>query len=110
MNRDRLPRWLMPAFVVAAALTLVFGGVLLWHILRPEPPAGPVQDWMTPGLIAHVYHLPKPEMEAIFGPPPQDGSGKSGKTLAEIAKSQGLDPAALVARVQSAVDASKAQP
>ena len=108
MNRDHLPRWLVPAFVVAAALTLVFGGLLLWHILRPEPPAGPVQDWMTPGLVAHVYHLPQPEMEAIFGPPPKDGSRKSGATLAEIAKAQGVATDEFVARVQAAVDASKA--
>ncbi len=110
MTRERLPRWIVPAFAAAAGLTLVFAGLLLWHILRPEPPVGPVQDWMTPGLIAHVYHLPQPEMEALFGPPPKDGSKKSAKTLAEIAKAQGQDPAALVARVQAAVDAIKAQP
>lgn len=109
MTRESLPRWVLPAFVVAAAATLAFGGILLWHVLRPEPPAGPVQDWMTPGLIAHVYDLPKSEMEAIFGEPQRDGTKKSAKTLAEIAKVQGLAPEELVARVQAAVDANKAR-
>jgi hypothetical protein len=104
-RRDDLPRWVLPVFVVATLLALVLGGMTLWHALTFERYAeGPIEAWMTPGMIVHVYDISPENMSAVLGLP--QGEGK-GKPLAEIAKARGEPAADLVARVQAAVDAHR---
>ena len=76
-------------FGVALLLVVFFGvrmivAAIYWadpahHRQMPEP-------WMTPGYIAHSWHLAPPEVGDLLGVTRQDGR----QTLAELARARGV--------------------
>ncbi|EEW26391.1 hypothetical protein [Rhodobacter ferrooxidans] len=101
-------RWLVLAFLVAASLSMFFGiraalFVPRWH-LHLDYAAQPVQPWMTPKLIVKTYGVPPEVLEQVLGLPEKFHPRQ---TLAEIAADQGIDSAALAARVEAAVRAAR---
>jgi hypothetical protein len=65
-----------------------------------ETSPGPVQAWMTPGFVMRAYGIPPEVMARTLGLDP--GSAR-GKTLEEIAGTQGVPLEALLASVQAMV-------
>jgi hypothetical protein len=94
---------LMLGFALALGLALAFAGHAVWVALRVAEEPALVEDWMTPGLVMRTYGLSPEVLAGALGVDP--GSAK-GKTLAEIAEAQGVPVEAVVARVQTAVEAA----
>ncbi len=92
------PRWLVPAFVLAVVLALLFSGNALRTAWRLDDPPAPVEAWMTPGYIVHSYGVDPSALAAVLKVEP--GSAK-GKPLAEIAKAQGVPVEPLLAAVEA---------
>lgn len=101
------PRWLLPAFWVALVLAAAFAGFAIWSSLRlPDTADGPIEAWMTPGYVVHVYHVDPDRAAEILGV----GKGEArGKTLSEIAEVRGVPVAGLVSALQAAVPAKPGQ-
>ena len=96
----RRPRWLIAAFGLALVLFLAFTLHALWVVTHLSPAPGPVQAWMTPGYVVRTYGIPPEVMAQTLGLEP--GSAR-GKTLEEIAATQGVPLEALLASVQAMV-------
>ena len=96
----RSPRWLLAAFGLALALFLAFTLHALWVVTHLDPAPGPVQAWMTPGYIVRSYGIPPEVMAQTLGLEP--GSAR-GKTLEEIAATQGVPLDRLLEAVQAVV-------
>jgi hypothetical protein len=97
----RRPRWLIAAFGLALILFIAFALHALWVVTHLGPSPGPVQAWMTPGYIMRTYDIPPEVMAQTLGLDP--GSAR-GKTLEEIAATQGVPLDALLASVQAMVN------
>ena len=96
----RRPGWLIAAFGLALILFIAFALHALWVVTHLDPSPGPVQAWMTPGYIMRTYDIPPEVMTQTLGLEP--GSAR-GKTLEEIAATQGVPLDALLASVQAMV-------
>ena len=96
----RSPRWLIAAFGLALALFLAFTLHALWVVMHLETSPGPVQAWMTPGYIVRSYGIAPEVMAQTLGLDP--GSAR-GKTLEEIAATQGVPLERLLEAVQAMV-------
>jgi hypothetical protein len=96
----RSPRWLIAAFGLALALFLAFTLQALWVVTHLETAPGPVQAWMTPGYVMRTYGIAPEVLAQTLGLDP--GSAR-GKTLEEIAATQGVPLGALLASVQAMV-------
>jgi hypothetical protein len=96
----RSPRWLIAAFGLALVLFLAFSLHALWVVTHLETSPGPVQAWMTPGYIVRSYGIAPEVMARTLGLEP--GSAR-GKTLEQIAATQGVPLDALLASVQAMV-------
>jgi hypothetical protein len=58
------------AFLLAAALTLFFlGRFVLFTVYWSDPAHRDqrIEGWMTPGYIAHSYHVPRPVVVDALG-------------------------------------------
>jgi hypothetical protein len=97
---SRRPHWLIAAFGLALALFLAFTLHALWVVTHLETAPGPIQAWMTPGYIVRSYGITPEVMAQTLGLDP--GSAR-GKTLEEIAATQGVALDALLASVQALV-------
>ena len=97
----RRPRWLIAAFGLALILFIAFALHALWVVTHLGPSPGPVQAWMTPGYIMRTYDIPPEVMAQTLGLEP--GSAR-GKTLEEVAATQGVPLDALLASVQAMVN------
>ncbi len=103
-------RLLLIAFVVACALTVVFGGRALLQFAWWSDPAHRDQEiaaWMTPGYISHSWKVPPEVVGAAMGfdekPPGRP------PTVGKVAETNGEDPAALAARIEAAIAAYRAE-
>ncbi|MEY3308092.1 MAG: hypothetical protein RLZZ413_2130 [Pseudomonadota bacterium] len=96
----RSPRWLIAAFGLALMLFLAFALHALWVVTHLESSPGPVQAWMTPGYIVRSYGIAPEVMAQTLGLDP--GSAR-GKTLEEIAATQGVPLDRLLEAVQAVV-------
>jgi hypothetical protein len=102
-------RWLLVAFLAAAALALFFGMRailfgLYWSDHRDEALAG----WMTPRYVAMSWDVP-PEIVGDALALPHDGTGRR-ITLSEIAQSRGVSVETVAADVAAAIAAHRAAP
>jgi len=90
-------------FVLALGAALFFLArtvILAAYWMDPAHHAQPVEPWMTPGYIAHSWHVP-PEIVARAMAP--DGKLPRHMTVEEVARSRGEDPAAVIARIEAAI-------
>lgn len=65
-----------------------------------------IQGWMTPGHIAHSWHVPREVMRHAIGPLPD----KRRPTLGEIAAEQDIDLETLVERIEAAIATHRQAP
>jgi hypothetical protein len=108
--RIRRPRLviLVLAFALAASATVVFGvravvSTIYWSQHRDEP----IQPWMTVGMIARSYDVPRERIAAATGVDPAD---RDRRPLSEIAAERGVPVAALVADIERAIAELRASP
>ena len=93
------PRWLVPAFVLAVVLTLVFSGVALRSgAALSEPGVAQVEGWMTPRLAAYSYGVDPAVLAGVLG-----ADWDRGQTLDQMAAGPGDD---LVGRVEAVLRAA----
>ena len=100
--------YLLASFVLATALTLFFAGRLVRQSLYWSDPAHheqQVQGWMTLGYVAKSWHLPVSQLEAAL----QQAPSKRPKPLSQIAKARGVLVAQVIAELDAAVAALRAQ-
>ena len=96
------------AFLLALAVMVFFGVRLVVSGLYWSDPAHRDQAlelWMTPGYVAHSWHIPREVMGQWVGPRPE---GRGPETLAEVARRLGEDPTALIARLEAEIAAYRA--
>ncbi len=100
---------LTPAFLLAAALTLMFTIRTIVFTLYWADPAHrdqPIEPWMTPRYVAHSWDLPPEQVAAALGLEP--GSARR-LSLAEIAASSGLSMDEIAQRIRAAAAAHRGQ-
>ncbi len=100
---------LTPAFLLAAALTLMFTIRTIVFALYWADPAHrdqPIEPWMTPRYVAHSWDLPPERVAAALGVEP--GSARR-VSLAEIAASSGLSLEEIEQRIRTAAAAYRGQ-
>lgn len=104
----RRHRLLFLAFVLAVVLMVAFAvrSLVFMSPFRHPPPDPPIEEWMTPRLVAHGWHLPPEVMIEALGLQPGEGKGR---TLEEIAKDQGIPVSDLIARLMAAIEAYRAE-
>ncbi len=100
---------LTPAFLLAAALTVMFtirtvAFTIYWA--NPAHRDQPIEPWMTPRYVAHSWDLPPERVAAALGLEPGSARGLS---LAEIAASGGLSLEEIEQRIRAAAAAYREQ-
>ena len=108
LARIRRRPLLFAGFALALALTLFFAVRLVVFTLLWSDPAmrnQPIEAWMTPGYIAHSWHVPREVIVEALGRPDPESRGL---TLAEIAEARGATEAELVAALDAAIAAYRA--
>jgi hypothetical protein len=101
----RKHRLLSLAFVAAVAVTVFFAVRLLVftvHWSDPEHRKQPLEDWMTPGYVAHSYGLPRDVVRDALDLEPGDGKRR---TLAEIMEASDLTLEEIQRRIDRAARA-----
>lgn len=99
-------RLLLVAFAAALLLTAVFGarlvvGSLYWAQHRDRP----IEPWMTVGMVARSYHVPRAALAAALDVP----GGRDRRTLAEIGREKGLSADVVAGRLTAAIAAARAR-
>lgn len=99
--------WLKLAFVGAAAVTVFFAVRLVAFSIFWADPAHrdqTVEGWMTPGYVAHSWHVPHEVMvDALAIAPSPDGPPSKRKTIEDLAKQRGIPVAQLIAQIDAAI-------
>jgi hypothetical protein len=95
------------AFALAATVTVAIGvrfvaSTIYWSQHRDEP----IQPWMTVGMVARSYDVPRDRLAAVAGVDPE---ARDRRTLAEIASARGLPVSDLVAALQAEIDRTRAE-
>lgn len=107
LNFGRL-RWLLPAFLVIAALGSLFFGVRAYRSLvllqtayeAGAPPVAGIRPWMTLGTVADTYGVSDAGLVRRLALPP---TTERSVPLGRLARNAGLSPFDYVQRVQRAV-------
>ena len=84
-------------FVIAALAVVFFAvrmAVFTIYWADPAHRDGPIEGWMTPGMVARTRHLPPEVVAEALG---LDRSAPRRMTLAEIAAERGVPLQALIA-------------
>lgn len=68
----------------------------------------PIAGWMTPGYVSHSWDVPPELIRAALpaAPAPRPGTHP---TLSQIAEAEGVPLSDLIARLQVAIDAARAE-
>lgn len=100
--------YLTGAFLLAFAFTLFFGvkfimGAIYWAdpAHRDVPPA----PWMTPGFVAHSWHLPPEVVSEALNVPRESKNGRL--TLDQLAAQRGVPVETLIADLETAIAAHR---
>lgn len=94
---------LTSAFVLACAVTLFFGGRVVYDaVYWANHRNVELRGWMTIGYIARSWGVKPPELDALTGLPGPKVKGHP-QPLAEIAKDRGVPVADVIAEVQAAI-------
>ena len=99
--------WLVAAFALALGLSVFFAGRLVWSTIywaghRQEA----VAPWMTVGYVGRSWQLDPREIDARAGLPLPGGHPQ---TLQDIADARGVRASEIVALVEAAVAALRAE-
>ncbi|MCB1359537.1 MAG: hypothetical protein KDK53_24490 [Maritimibacter sp.] len=97
---------LLAAALAAAVLFGVRAGMLWSHRHERVAREQPVAAWMTPGLIAHSWHVPREVILDALDAPERPPKGPM--NLAELAALNGTTPEALIAEAETAIAAWRA--
>ncbi|PKP71067.1 MAG: hypothetical protein CVT82_03655 [Alphaproteobacteria bacterium HGW-Alphaproteobacteria-4] len=92
----RTNRWALIGFLLAAVAVLFFAVRMLVSTIYWADPAhrnGPIEGWMTPGMVARSRHLPPEAVADALG---LDRGTSRRTTLAEIAAARGVPLEALI--------------
>ena len=93
---------LLLALALAAAGLFGVRGVMLWaHRHERIASEQPVAAWMTPGLIAHSWHVPREVILDALDAPGRPAQGPM--NLTELAEMQGTTVEALIAEAETAI-------
>ena len=98
---------LMTGFVAALVLTLFFSARMMMFSIYWSNPMHRDQTlagWMTPRYVAHSWRVDPDLMRAAIGPVQNPDRRRN---LADIAAEQGIPLADLIARIQTAISASR---
>jgi hypothetical protein len=100
---------LTSAFLLACGVTAFFAGATLyraayWATHREEP----VSAWMTVGYVGRSWGLDPRELDTRAGLPLPEERGHP-LTLAEIARDRGVPVETVIAEVEAAIEALRAQ-
>ena len=109
ISRARRRPLLFAAFACALALTLFFAvRLVLFSIYWADPKhrEQPIAGWMTPGFVAHSWHVPREVMLDLLGPPPEGAPKRP--TLDDIAAERGVPVEDLIAEIEAAIAAHRA--
>jgi hypothetical protein len=101
----RRNRLLFLAFVTAVVVTVFFAGRLLFFTVYwadPSHRGQRLEDWMTPGYVAHSYGLPSEVVRDVLE---LDAGGGKRRTLAEITETSDLTLAEIQRRIDAAAQA-----
>lgn len=79
-----------------------------WFWRTHPPREETIAPWMTPGYVAHRWHMPREEMIEAMDLPA--APSKKRMSLTEIADEMGIPEEALMQRVQTAIDAHAPAP
>lgn len=97
------------AFLLAAAVTLGFAvrfAVFTIYWANPAHHQQPVEGWMTPGYIAHSWHVPPDIVRTALGLPPAEGKPEP---LDRLAQKAGLSLAEAIVKVEVAISTERAR-
>ena len=93
---------LLLALALAAAGLFGVRGVMLWaHRHERIASEQPVAAWMTPGLIAHSWHVPREVILDALDAPGRPAQGPM--NLTELAEMQGTTVEALIAEAETSI-------
>jgi hypothetical protein len=100
---------LTSAFLLACAVTAFFAGATIyravyWSMHREQP----VSPWMTVGYVGRSWGLDPRELDALAGLPLPQKQGHP-LTLAEIAQDRGVPVETVIAEVEAAIAAMRAE-
>jgi hypothetical protein len=100
---------LTSAFLLACAVTAFFAGATLyrasyWAAHREEP----LSAWMTVGYVGRSWGVDPRELDARAGLPLPEERGHP-MTLAEIARDRGVPVETIIADVEAAIKALRAE-
>lgn len=97
-NRVALIGFALAALAVAFFTLRIVVATLYWSnpAHRQQPPEG----WMTPGMVARSWHVPREALAEVPGIAP---GGERGQTLAEIAARRGISLGELIAEIMTVV-------
>jgi hypothetical protein len=95
------------AFLCAVAVTVAFGvrfvtSTIYWSQHRDEP----IQAWMTIGMVARSYDVPREPLAIAAGVDPEV---RDRRTLSEIAVARGMTVHALIADLEAEIARIRAE-
>ena len=93
---------------ISIILLVVFTLRLTVFFLRPPPPRDmTIQPWMTPGFVAHSWHVPPDVMAAVL----QIDASKGGRmqNLDHLATERGIPVEELIKTIESAIAEFRSQ-
>lgn len=99
------------AFVAAAGVTLFFAvrmAVFTLYWADPRHHEQPLAGWMTLHYVAHSWHVPPDAVIAGAGVGAPDDRPRRARSLAEIARDEGVPLSTLIARLQKAIADARA--
>jgi len=93
---------------ISIILLVVFTLRLTVFFLRPPPPRDmTIQPWMTPGFVAHSWHIPPDVMAAVLQIEP-NRSGRM-QNLDHLAIERGIPVEELIKTIESAIAEFRSQ-
>lgn len=93
---------------ISIILLLVFTLRLTMFFLRPPQPKDvTIEPWMTPGFVAHSWHIPPDVMAAVLQIDP--GKGGRMQNLDHLAAERGIPVEELIQRIEDAISEFRSQ-
>jgi hypothetical protein len=92
---------------LSLVLLLVFSTRFVLHLRDPRPPADmAISGWMTPGFVAHSWHVPPEVMAAALDMERKPGKPK---TLDQIAQDRGIPVEQLIQMIEASISDFRAR-
>jgi hypothetical protein len=98
-------------FALILVIALVFAVRLALFTIYWSDPAHrnqPIKGWMTPGYVARSYDVDPDVIRALLTPQPEVSTGTR-PTLERIAEAEGIALPDLIAQIEAAINAVRAE-